>query len=510
MQTPHIQKISNQASGKSGVSGAVKWASASNITEGLANAMITVILASLLGPAEYGIVAIAILLVLILEIIPGFGLDTALIQHSNLEPENLNAAFWFNVIFGILFAGLTILLSGWWSAANNSTQLGPVTITLSALIPLHCLSIVQTALLKRDMQFKSLAILNISATIASGLIGIGSAFAGMGVWALVLQHLTRGVVSCMLLWMASAWRPSGWFTWGGLKPLLDFASKTFVGELGVYFQNNIDSLVMGVAFGPTTVGLYRFASRLVELILSFVPRAIQAVALPHFSALQGEQGKLRHAFLKGSHVSCLATLPLLALLAGVPEKFLGAIGEKWFPAALTLTLLTLVGLGKVIILLTGPLMQALSKPGINSFNTWAFVVANACGVLAVANFVSAVTPGEQAAGIALVRVGIFGFVFAPLLFWQTWRVAGLSFKSIFVNLRWTLTAGLSTVVVNAFLNQVGLFSMIPNAKFNLFFVASIGALVWFVSLHMLDREGFEITLAEIKSLWNGFVKTSRI
>jgi len=124
--------------------------------------------------------------------------------------------------------------------------------------------------------------------------------------------------------------------------------------------------------------------------------------------------------------------------------------------------------------------------------------------------VSAVTPGEQAAGIALVRVGIFGFVFAPLLFWQTWRVAGLSFKSIFVNLRWTLTAGLSTVVVNAFLNQVGLFSMIPNAKFNLFFVASIGALVWFVSLHMLDREGFEITLAEIKSLWNGFVKTSRI
>ena len=130
-------------------------------------------------------------------------------------PQNLNAVFWFNILLGFLFTGIAVLLSSWWARANGSPQLRMVTIAISVSIPLQCLVIVQTALLKRKMKFKIIAIRDISATVTSGLIGIGSALAGFGVWALVFQHLTRTVVSSFLVWWASTWRPNRAFLGSG-------------------------------------------------------------------------------------------------------------------------------------------------------------------------------------------------------------------------------------------------------------------------------------------------------
>ena len=198
-------------------------------------------------------------------------------------------------------------------------------------------------------------------------------------------------------------------------------------------------------------------------------------------------------------------------LLRAPQLFLGIIGEKWIPAAIALSLFTtLVGMGKAIVLLVGPLLQALSKPGIHSFNTWAFAAVNGCGVWIVAYVVGDAPPGTQAAGIALMRSLIFCVGFMPLLLWQARRVADLSFTSVLLNLRGVLAAGLTTAGAITLIDRLGLYRSIQVDIVSLIIVICIATVVWFGSLRIFDQAGFELMWLETTRLWDYIAKLIRL
>jgi PST family polysaccharide transporter len=475
---------------KSSLLHAVTWSSLSNVINEITVAAVTFVLAALLRPDQYGTVAMAYLYVIFIQMLVGFGFSTALVQRKELKAIHVNSVFWLNLSTGLAFAAVAILLSGWWSRINHMPDLRPIIVVLSALIPIESLSIVQVALLQKQMDFKGLAIRGNVGTAVGGAAGITLATLGYGVWALVGQQIAAELARVLLLWRISHWRPAFAFQWSAIKELSGYAGKTFLGQIGGFFQNQSDSLLIGVLVGPTALGLYRLADRLVEMNLKFLPRAMQIVSLPHFSRLQHDRDELNKSFLFNCHLCGITTFPAMGFLAGASAVTLAAIGKQWTSAATVLQILALIGISKVILLFVGPLLQALSRPGIHSFNVWTLVAANSLAVcLAVGLFSHA--PGErQIIWVAAIRTIVFIGIFTPLLLWQAKRASGLSLLSLLKVLWPAMVITLIVAASQWLFHRLGLWTPIHNRYAALMATALVAFLIWLLCVYLFDQEAF--------------------
>ena len=475
---------------KSSLLQAVTWSSLSNVINEITVGAVTFVLAALLRPDQYGMVAMAYLYVIFIQMLQGFGFSTALVQRKDLKEIHLNSVFWLNLCSGLAFAAVAIFLSGFWSRINHMPDLRPIIIALSVLIPIESLSIVQVSLMQKHMDFKGLAIRGNVGTALGGVIGIIMASLGFGAWALVGQQITKEVASLALLWRISHWRPRFAFKWAALQDLSGYAGKTLLGQIGGFFQSSSDSLLIGVLVGPTVLGLYRLADRLVEMNLKFLPRAMQIVSLPHFSRLQHDRNELNKSFLFNCHLCGITTFPAMGFLAGASATILAAIGQQWSGAATVLQILALIGIAKVIGVFVGPLLQALSRPGIHSLNVWTLVAANSLAVcLAVGLFSHA--PGErQIIWVAAMRTIVVLGVFTPLLFWQAKRASGLSLLALLTVLWPAMVTTLIVAASQWLLQYFGAWTLIHNRYAALTASAFVAFVTWLLCVYLLDQEAF--------------------
>ena len=164
---------------------ALKWAMVMNSgTRGIATA-VTFLLAALLGPGDFGLVAVALIYIAFVRMLLEQGFITAIIQREQLDDEHLDSAFWLNVAWCLILAGVSFLTAGWWADVNNMPDLEDVIHVLSILIVVEGLGIVQHALMERQLDFKRLALRSNLSVLLGGAAGVPLALAGAGVWALV-------------------------------------------------------------------------------------------------------------------------------------------------------------------------------------------------------------------------------------------------------------------------------------------------------------------------------------
>jgi PST family polysaccharide transporter len=464
----------------------IKWTTASNAIGQVLTAAVTFVLAALLTPTQFGTVALAYIYIAFTEMIVGFGFNMAMIQRKDLQKTHLDSVFWFNLGVGAIFTGVAILCSGFWAHVNQLPPLQFIIIALSAYIPLRGLSFVQIAVLQKKMDFKSLAIRDNTSAALGGTTGIILAVMGFGAWALVWQHLVRELVSVVLLWRLSDWRPSRNFSGAAVIDLLGYAWKAFAGQIGVFAQNQTDGLLVGLLLGPTALGLYRFADRLVEMSLSFLARAVQLVSLSHFARLQQDIPELNRSFLFGTHINSIFTFPAMAFLMGASPLLLNAIGQQWQNATMVLRILALIGVSKAIILLVGPLLQALSKPGIHSINTWTLATANALAVCTAAWMFGNLMQEQQITLVAALRTLVFLIIFTPLMLWQARRASGISLKALFKTIGPSILISLIIGGSQALLIQSGLWVFMPNPYTTLFMSLALAFVMWLVGFRLLD------------------------
>ena len=193
-----------------------------NIGDRAISGLITLVLAGFLGPREFGIVSISLIYVNFMQMFLDQGLAPALIQKKELQQEHCDAVFWVNLITSLTFVGLTVLISGWWAKINHAPDLARVLSVLSLCIPIEGLSIVQAAMVRREMDFKTLTIRSNVSGLLGGVAGLVMALCGLGVWALVGLQLTRDFSGLLLLWRLGHWRPRFEFSWPHFADLLGF------------------------------------------------------------------------------------------------------------------------------------------------------------------------------------------------------------------------------------------------------------------------------------------------
>jgi PST family polysaccharide transporter len=476
----------NQNASKSSFVRAVKWSYILNWGERAGSALFALILAAILGPKDFGIVAIAMTYLMFIQMFLDQGLVAALIQRKDLGADHLDSVFWMNLSLSAVLMGLSILLSGWWARVNHIPQAGLLISTLSLTIPIGGLTIVQQAILHRNLDFRSLALRANASVLAGGLIGLGMAFAGCGVWALAGLQLTSSLVALGLLWKLSDWRPHFRFSAKAIKELMGFSTAHFAAQLATFADTQTAGILLGLFFGPVAVGLYRLAERFSNAVLSVATSSLQTVSLPKFSQLQDQPDELRRSALFFIRMSAIVTLPALAGLAAISHPLMLALGTKWVPASSVLAILCMVGMATMFTYFTGPLLQAISNPHYMAILEWVRTALDITVLVSVALWVQHMSLERQLVGIALGRLVAGVCVVMPVYIFVLLRFGRIPLRSFFAAIVPALSASaITALTVEAVIAGKFLANLRTSSLLAIVIIA--GAIAGTTTLLALDR-----------------------
>ena len=463
---------------------AVAWSYAMSWAQQLASIAVFLILARLLAPAQFGVLAIAMVLIAFLQLFVEQGLTIALVRRKALDDAHLNAAFWVTLASSLLLGTGAFAIAGWWGRLYALPELASVVRALALLPVLLGLSVVQAALLQRAMAFRTLAVRTTVAVTLGGLVGILLALLGFGVWALVAQHLVSAAAGLVVLWLASPWRPGFTTTRRHALELLGFSGRTLLEALGYFTGARTATLVIGFAFGPGPAGIYSLATRLVELLQEALSRPLSKVALPRFGQVQDEPEKLRTAVLAFVTLSGAVVAPAMAALAVSSGAITELLSDRWRPAAMPIKFLALAGLVAAITRFTGPLLHALGRPALQAGLVWLFGFANVVGFIIAAALLGPARAPVAAAAMAAVYA-IVTILLAPVCFRLVAKPLGLTTRDAVRALRPTLVAAGLALLVGLTIHLIpGVRS--AHAFWRLLALAGSSALVGYAAAYALD------------------------
>jgi PST family polysaccharide transporter len=369
------------------------WAGAANwVSQGI-SLLIFTLLARLLAPEDFGLIAMAGVYIAFTQVFVNFGFSEALIQRENLERKHLDTAFWAGVALSLVMAFLTIGLAPVVAGFFGEDDLTGVVLALALTFPLSGLATVQQAVLSRAFRFRELGLRKIGSTLAGGVAGVWLALSGYGVWSLVAQSLITALVGVMVLWGASSWRPSFAVSATALRELMPFSVNMLGIQILGFVNRRLDQLLIGYFLGATALGYYSLARRIFQVITQLLLEPFAKLALPTFSRLQHDRERLTNAFYRATRVAGAVSSPaFLGVILIAPDLVPVVFGEKWRASIPVLQFLCGVGILYGLTFFVVPAILALGKARagtaiqvVNTFgNVVAILIAIPWGLVAVA------------------------------------------------------------------------------------------------------------------------------
>lgn len=303
-----------------------------------------VVLARLLSPHDYGLVAMVVALVGIGEILRDFGLSSAAVQAATLSTAQRTSLFWINAGIGAVL-GLAVFASAPLIAAiYDQPELVPIARALAAGFLLNGLATQYRASLVRDLRFVALARTDVIAAAVALATAIVGALAGLGYWALVAQQLAQAFALLVLLALAARWIPGIPRRSTSVRGFLGFGGNVVLSQLIGYVSNNLDSLVIGVRFGAGPLGIYSRAFQLLMTPLNQVRSPLTSVALPVLSRLSADAPRFDRFVVLGQRALGYTLVAGLGIVIGAAEPLTSLLlGAQWTSASPILRLLAIAG-----------------------------------------------------------------------------------------------------------------------------------------------------------------------
>ena len=289
-----------------------------------------IILARLLSPDDYGVIAMPLVFLAIAQCIIDSGFSTALIRKPELTEDDLSTAFYFNIGIGI-FCYAVLFFSSPLIADFYHTPILSSLLKVTALAVLfNPLCAVQQAILTRKIDFKTQAIVSLSGAVVSGIVGLYMAYNGFGVWSLVFQQVGGYVMRTILLWILGKWKPKRKWSWESFHYLWGFGSKMLGSGLLDTIYNNIYPIVIGKYFSAQDLGNYTRAQQFSSLPSSNVTGVLQRVTFPVLSRIQNEDERLARNYRKILKLSAFLIFPLMLILSAVADPLIRVLlSDKW-------------------------------------------------------------------------------------------------------------------------------------------------------------------------------------
>lgn len=339
-RTDHLQRNLKGRAVSSGFITATSQAVIFGLTMGS-----TVILARLLTPHDFGLVAMVVTVTGFLKNFKNAGLSAATIQSAEITHGQVSNLFWINVGLGVVACGIVAALAPVVAWFYHEPKLILITFVLALTFVFEGLSVQNTALLNRQMRFKAIAAIQIGSMLTGMVIGIGMALSDCGYWSLVGMQLAMPVLSFALSWLMCRWRPSLPKRNSGTRPLLTFGANLTASSFIYSLIGGMDGLLIGKLYGAEVVGLYTRAGALLRRPMEQLLSPVNRVFIPVLSRMQDQPERFRRAFLQLFHALALLSFLFsgLCLPLALPITMV-VLGPKWEAAANIFASLTVAAL----------------------------------------------------------------------------------------------------------------------------------------------------------------------
>lgn len=405
---------------------ALKWTAFARVAQQLMQFLVVLILMRILTPQDFGLVAMVTVITGFINIFGELGLTAVIVQRQDITDGQKSSAFWLTIVFGVVLAALTSLFAPIIALFYGKPVLFGMTIVISVNFIFSSFSLVQQALLKREMAFKALTLRDVISQACGGITGIVMAILGAGVWALVAQSLVVGCSGAVLIWNYSHWRPKLQFKFTDLTEMIPAGGRITGFNCVNYFGRNADSILIGKFLGAAELGFYGFAYRIMMLPLQNVSGIISTVFLPAFSKIQSNTQKVGAVYLRLVKAVAMVAYPLMAFVIVVaPELVSIFFGEKWRAAVVPLRVLCFCGAIQSVLTTTGTILLSQDQSKL-------YLELGVKGnIVIVAAIIVGLSYGINGVALAYTLVHIGWWAYAQI---KTNRAVGISHADFVENL----------------------------------------------------------------------------
>lgn len=371
----------------------VVWTALERVGGRVLNFVVLAVLARLLAPDDFGLLALAMVVLAFAEVVAGQGLAEAIIQAPEDGGERLSTAFWINLAGGLVLCLIAVAGAGLFAGLFREPRMTGVLRVLSVTFVVAATSGVHQALLRKRMAFRELALQSFLAAAAGGAVGVAMAVTGFGVWSLVGQSLATAVTGAAALWWLEPWRPQRRFSGARARELVRFGASVVGSRLANFVNRRGDDLVVGAVLGSAALGLYTVAYRVVLALSSALLGTSNAVAYPTLVKIRDDRDRLEGVYAFAVFATCLAAFPLfVGTSICAREITMVAFGPTWLAAVPVLRVLALIGVVHGLTYNLDVALLAVDKPHVAmvlkavnaAANLTAFLVAVRWGIVAVA------------------------------------------------------------------------------------------------------------------------------
>ena len=323
----------------------IGWSALENVTRMGVTFVVSIILARLLSPEEYGLIGILTIFIAIFEAIVDSGFTNALIRKQDATDTDYSTVFYTNLVLSVVLASVLFFCAKPISIFFERPELVSLTKVMSSVVILNALSLVQRARITKAIDFKTQTKITLISSIGSGVIGIAMAYKEYGVWALVGQQISNQCLSTLLFWIYNKWIPKFVFSWVSFKEMWAFGSKLLASCLIDTAWKEINQVVIGKCYSPATLGLYTRAKQFSSLCSSNLTAVIQRVSYPVLSSIQDDRQRLKQAYQRVIKTTMLPSFVLMLGMAAVAKPMvLVLIGNQWLGCVPLLQIICISGM----------------------------------------------------------------------------------------------------------------------------------------------------------------------
>lgn len=312
----------------------MKWTTMATLATSVLQVGYTAVMARLLTPADFGLVALAAIFMRFGGYFAQMGMEQALIQKATLTTADVRAAFTSAVGLGLFFASLLWLLAPLGGRAFSQPGVVPIIHAMSVGLVLMGIYATSVSLLRRQMRFRTLAIMEVSTFVLSyGGVGVTMAWLGYGAWSLVGTQLCQSLLLLILGYAVTRHSIKPLFSWQVYRPLVQYGGWSSVASFCEYMTGELDKMAISRLWGGAALGLYSRAAMLIALPAYTLTASVTRVALPSFSQVQDDRPRLRGAYLRSVVLTGVLIMPLcLGAAVAAPELVRVMLGPQWMDA----------------------------------------------------------------------------------------------------------------------------------------------------------------------------------
>lgn len=450
---------------------------------------ITVAVARILSPKDYGLMGMAALFYSFLSMLIEMGMGAAIIQKRTFSREQLSSAYWVIVCSGLFFCALSFGLAPAIGGFFREDQVTTIIRILSFNFILISLSSVPYNLLAKEVSFQKTA----KAEIIANIVGSGAtlimAMNGLGVWSLVFSYLVINTVKTVLIYVYRPWFPMIRMKFSEIRSMVNFGSKITGSSLLWFIYSNADFVIAGKMLGKEALGAYSLAFQLASLPLDKLISMINQVAFPAYSELQSDPARMRRYYLKVVRLVSFVALPVFTGLFLVsPDVIRIFLGARWEAAILPLKILLIISILRTLSVLHTPFLNAMNRPDITLANT------AMCALIMPVSFWIGAMYGIN--GLALAWLAAYPVTYVAM-FWNSVRIVKISVYEYVNQIRPVFLATGMMLVLMSWL-QTTIFSDLAG-MYRLVLTCCSGAFIFVTFTNFLNRQIITESISLLRS-----------